>query len=558
MQLRLAWSFVAPLALVVACGPSEHGARDAGSAVDVDAGTAGTVDAGTVDAGTVDAGTVDAGTVDAGTVDAGTVDAGTVDAGPGPHIVVGAADRVLLEGTVVTPTITFEGAVLVEGDTITCAAAGDECAARTGAGGATVVATDGIIAPGLIDTHNHILFDVFDEHHWTPATVYQDHTQWVNETRYKEMLDVKQCLANDSQGKPAWCAQTPYGTSSGSLRCEMDKFGELKGLIAGTTSIVGLPGTSGPCFGSLARSVDDAQNGLGADTIRTSAVFPPSRSTADSVCNELGSSVGAYLIHCGEGTDAKALAELTSLSSVSSTPGCLLAPQTTITHAVAFAATDFDALAQHGVNITWSPASNLFLYGATTDIPSALDSGIVIALGPDWSLGGSQNMLDEMRAADAYDNANWGDRLSPQDLVTMATKNGAHVLGLDHRLGQLQEGMLADIAVYHGDRSDPFASIVRATPADTELVMVGGTVLYGDVALGAAGPSAPGCETLDVCGSNKFLCAATASSSPSDKLGQSYADIRQALETAFTDVDAARPDDGFVYSPPTPLVRCGP
>ena len=168
----------------------------------------------------------------------------TADAGPDPTIVPGVADRILLVGTIVTPDAIIEGQLLVEGKLITCVDAGDVCSKQPGASGATIINTRGIIAPGLIDTHNHILFDIFDDSDWLPNQVSVDHTQWTSYPGYAEMLDVKQCIVNDSQGKPAWCANTPYGTPAGSLRCEVDKWGELKGLIAGTTSIVGLPGTT--------------------------------------------------------------------------------------------------------------------------------------------------------------------------------------------------------------------------------------------------------------------------------------------------------------------------
>ena len=58
------------------------------------------------------------------------------------------------------------------------------------------------------------------------------------------------------------------------LGCEMDKYGELKALLAGTTSIVG---TTSPanraCYGTLARTVDQTPNGLGADKIQTAIIF---------------------------------------------------------------------------------------------------------------------------------------------------------------------------------------------------------------------------------------------------------------------------------------------
>lgn len=481
-------------------------------------------------------------------VDAG-LDADDADAD------VDAGHALMLVGTVVTPDDVYDGEVLVSGDTIVCAGAGTACDGDPAAATATLVQTNGIIAPGLIDTHNHILFDIFDDDDWLPSKVYGDHDQWTSEPKYAAMLDVKQCLANDSQGKPAWCAQTPYGNANGSLRCEIDKWGELKGLIAGTTSIVGLPGTSAACFGSLARSVDAVQNGLGQDKIRTSATFPPSTSTADSVCADFASAkTDAFLVHCGEGTDPKALAEFAKLGSVSTTPNCLYAPQTTITHGVAFTATEFQTMHDAGMKLTWSPASNVALYGTTANIPAALDAGVLVALAPDWSMGGSQNLLDEMRFADAWDNANWGDRLSSKDLVTMTTKNAASVLGLSTRLGQIKAGYLADIVVVNKAPGTAYDAILAATPASVRLVMVGGQPLYGDTDLQSLAPAKPGCEAFSACGTNKFLCVAT--SATTDKLNQTYAELQSTLETALEVADQQTTADGWNFAPIAPIVKC--
>ena len=459
---------------------------------------------------------------------------------------------VMLQGTIVTPDTVIDGEVLVRGDTITCVGS---CDGDPGAAGAIVVQTNGVIAPGLIDTHNHILFDIFDGDDWAPSAVYTNHDQWTTDPKYAAMLDVKQCLADDSQGKPAWCANTPYGSATGSLRCEMDKWGELKGLVAGTTSIVGLPGTSSACFGSLARSIDVAQNELGTDKVRTSATFPPSTSTADSVCADFGAgTTDAFLVHCGEGTDGKSLAEFAKLGSVSTTPNCLYAPQTTITHGVAFTATEFQTMATAGMKLTWSPASNVSLYGTTANIPAALDAGVTVALAPDWSMGGSQNLLDEMRFADAWDDAHWNDRLGAKDLVTMTTKNAASVLGLSARLGQIKPGYLADLMVVNKSAGTPYDAILAAKPSDVRLVMVGGQALYGDVDLQSIAPAKPGCESFSACGVSKFLCVAT--TDPTNKLNQTYAQIQSALEQGLEVADQQTTADGWSFAPLTPIVKC--
>lgn len=483
--------------------------------------------------------------------DASTPDAQS-DVADEPDVYTGPVGLMLV-GTIVTPDTVIDGEVLVIGQTITCADVASVCDADPNAAHAVYVQTNGVIAPGLIDTHNHVLFDIFDGDDWLPSKLYTNHNQWPNEPKYAAMLDVKQCLTNDSQGKPAWCASTPYGTSTGSLRCEIDKWGELKALVAGTTSMVGLPGTSAACFGSLARSIDVVQNGLGDDRIRTSATFPPSKATADSVCNAFAQGTAdAFLIHCGEGTDATSLNEFATLGSISTTPSCLYAPQTTITHGVAFTANEFQIMASKGMKLTWSPASNVALYGTTADIPTALDAGVTIALAPDWSMGGSQNMLDEMRFANQWDDAHWNDRIDAAALVTMTTKNAASVLGLPNTIGRIEAGMVADLFVVTGDTTKPYDAIVAATPAAVRLVMIGGEVLYGDADLATLASS---CETFDACGKPKFLCVARPSAT-TDKLDQTYGQIQAAIEQGLEVADQQTTGDGYTFAPLTPLVKC--
>jgi len=527
--------------------PTPDAGSDAGSATDA----GGAIDAGAaVDAGAA----ADAGaTVDAGAAtDAAThADVG-VDAGlpGGPPVIVrgGRPDRLLLSGTVVTPDVSFEGEVLIAGDVIACVA--PSCAADPAAADATVVATNGIIFPGLIDTHNHILFDIFDETDWSPSKLYTNHNQWPNEARYKAMVDTKQYL-NGEAGSPV------------SIGCEMDKYGELKALIAGTTSVVGSANPANrTCYGSLARTIDQSANGLPDDKVQASTIFP-STSAADSVCENLADgSTDAYVIHIGEGVDATARGEWTKLGTVTSTDGCLYGAHTTIVHGTALGDPELTAVAAHGISLIWSPRSNVFLYGGGTDltktanIPLALAKGINVALAPDWSIGGSQNLLDELRFADRVDNAVWGDAITPRALVQMATTHAARALGLGGVLGALAPGMKADVMVVGGDRAHPYDALLAATPAEVRLVSVDGRVLYGDAVLGALGPTSPGCEPLDICGASKFVCVAAPGGTAANKLGQTLGQVTATIATElqrYDDLDLS----AWNFSPPAPLVRCG-
>jgi hypothetical protein len=382
--------------------------------------------------------------------------------------------------------------------------------------------------------------------------VYTNHNQWTTDPKYGALVDAKQWLNGETAGSPV------------SLGCEMDKYGEIKGLIAGTTSIVGAANPADKaCFGSLARTIDQSPNGLPADKVQIATLFP-STTSADGVCKNFASgTTDAYVIHVGEGVDATALGEFAKLGSVTTTPDCLDAPQTTIVHGTAFGDAEFTTMAANGTSLVWSPRSNVFLYGQGTDltktanVPLARSKGINVALGPDWSIGGSQNLLDELRFANQVDDTVWGNVLTSKDLVAMVTTNAAKALKLEGAVGSLAVGLRADVMVIGGDPTAPYDALLAATPADVRLVLVDGVALYGDAPLEPLGPSSPGCEPFAACGSSKFLCVAEAGGTSTDKLGQTLGDIESAISTALTTYDGldVSPWD---FSPVTPLVSCGP
>jgi hypothetical protein len=74
------------------------------------------------------------------------------------------------------------------------------------------------------------------------------------------------------------------------------------------------------------------------------------------------------------------------------------------------------------------------------------------------------------------------------------------------------------------------------------------------VSIKAAGPAMPGCETIDICMKQKFLCVATTDTT--NKLSQTYMDIKNALEQALTVADQVTMGDGFNFAPLAPIVKC--
>jgi 5-methylthioadenosine/S-adenosylhomocysteine deaminase len=458
---------------------------------------------------------------------------------PPPVLTPGAADRLLLRGTLLTPEGPLLGELLIEGTRISCVAA--SCSGQAAAQGATVISTAGIILPGLLDAHNHGLFNIFDEQDWNPGRFFSNHNSWTSETRYKQVVDAKQYLNSE-------------GTSPVDFRCEIDKYAEIKALIAGTTSFMLAPGAVGlSCYQSLGRTIDTQQNDLGQDLLRTS-ISVPDQSTAQTICNAFDAgTTNAYVVHVGEGIDNTARNEFTTLEGRAN--GCLLAPQTAIVHGTAFGTAEFSKMAAARMKLVWSPKSNLFLYNDTTRIDLAVQAGVErIALAPDWALGGSINMLDELRVAHELSQGRFGGLLSPRRLFEMVTIEPARVLGVDALLGSLAVGKRADVVLLRGDPSRPYEALIQARPATIDLVMVDGRVLYGDAALKAAGPAAPGCEDLAICNAPKFLCVAEPSAA--NKLGQTFADIQSALVSGLTSYDAMVAPGIPAFSPIAPLLKC--
>ena len=482
---------------------------------------------------------------------------------PGPDAVlesIGAPDKVLLRGWVVTPDQSFAGDVLVVGDLISCVAA--DCSGEPDAANASVVTTNGIILPGMIDSHNHILFDIFDESDWTPTEAYEHHDQWSNpsnEPRYGALVDAKQYLNGEGHPDP-------------DVNCEMNKYGELKGLIAGTTSIAGAANPANKvCYRTLTRTLDQSANGLCGtdppqscpDFIQVNTLFP-STSSADNVCQNFADmDTEAYVIHIGEGTNQSARDELENLRTVTTQDGCLHDPRTTIVHGTAFTGAEFQVMANAGMGLSWSPRSNVFLYGGgtdltkTTDIPLALSAGLTVALSPDWSIGGSENLLAEMRFAELVDAVQWGDQLTPEDIVAMTTTHAAELLAVEGELGRLEVGYKADVVVVGGDPALPYASIVAATPREVRMVYIDGRLHYGDDQLEPIAPQTPGCEMIDICGRAKFICVAREGGTASNLWGQTLAEIQANLDSAIAAYDAMdlSPWD---FAPIAPLTTCSP
>ena len=379
----------------------------------------------------------------------------------------------ILKGKIITPDQILDGEVVIEGETITCVAV--DCDDPAGATVFTI--SNAYIFPGFIDAHNHVAYNFLPK--WTPPKLYQRRAQWQATQSYKVF-------------------KKPYDElKEKGLTCEIIKYGEIKALISGVTTIQGTsPGSS--CIRVLIRNAENQNKlGLKSSYIRT-YILDISTFTGAIDWNVTKS----FVVHLAEGldTDDRSRNEFNILKQKG-----LFTGQTAIIHGTAFREAEFKEMAQVGAKLIWSPQSNLVLYGKTTNIRLALQQGVLVSLGVDWNPSGSDNIFDELRVAAQVNESQFDNAIADSDWIKMITTNPAKALALDGHIGRLAQGLKADITVLTSKNSDPHESLLNTHLQDVQMVWVGGNLLYGNKNTLEKVKSGQ-CEDLKVYGSNKKIC----------------------------------------------------
>jgi 5-methylthioadenosine/S-adenosylhomocysteine deaminase len=111
---------------------------------------------------------------------------------------------------------------------------------------------------------------------------------------------------------------------------------------------------------------------------------------------------------------------------------------------------EMDIFADLGVGISHNPVSSMKLAAGIAPAPQMLEKGITVGLGTDGAA--SNNDLDMFREMDAAAKIHKVTTLNPtvmsaETVVKIATLGGARLLGLDHLVGSIETGKLADIIV---------------------------------------------------------------------------------------------------------------
>jgi len=167
----------------------------------------------------------------------------------------------------------------------------------------------------------------------------------------------------------------------------------------------------------------------------------------------------------------------------------LATPRLCAAHCIWLDPSEQALMAERGVKVLHCPGSNLKLASGLAPVVEMRAQGISVSIGCDGAACNNRlDMYAEMRLAATLQAVRVGPgRLTARAVVRMATREGAHALGLEREIGSLEVGKRADVQLvdvqqpHLAPSPDPSSLLVyAASGTDVRLVSVDGEILVDD------------------------------------------------------------------------------
>ena len=165
----------------------------------------------------------------------------------------------------------------------------------------------------------------------------------------------------------------------------------------------------------------------------------------------------------------------------------LLGPKTVLVHMVHLDDSDIAKLAETKTHVAHCPTSNAKLASGVCRVVDLQKAGVNVGLGTDGApCNNSNDLMQEMKlAAIVHKAVSYDPTAVPaENVLEMATINGARALGLEDSIGSLEVGKKADFVAVDVRRvgmqpwfSPVSAVVYSATGRDVDMVVVDGKIL---------------------------------------------------------------------------------
>jgi 5-methylthioadenosine/S-adenosylhomocysteine deaminase len=403
------------------------------------------------------------------------------------YVVPAAAQRFVIEN----------GAVAVRGDRIVAVGTRAEIDRRFQAK-QRLDRPDGLIAPGLINTHTHAAMSLFRgiaddlrlqdwlEKYIFPAeakNVLPEFVRWGTRLAMAEML----------LGGTTTFTDMYYFED---VVAEVAKEAGMRGVLGET--IIGFPVADAKTPADALKLAERFLTRFHDDPLIVPAVAPHAIYTnsdetlkaSRALANRFGAPILIHLSETKRENDETIAKRKMSPTRVLDSLG-FFQGRTVAAHCVWVDSADLEILRVRHVGVAHCPSSNMKLASGAAPVVRMLALGIPVGLGPDGPAG-SNNDLDMFEEMDLAAKLQKLVTLDPQSLpataaLQMATAGGASVLGLQNMIGSIEPGKRADMISVRLDQPhavplyDAISQLVYALKAsDVRDVMINGRPVVRD------------------------------------------------------------------------------
>ncbi len=349
--------------------------------------------------------------------------------------------------------------------------------------GVDIIDVDGLIFPGLISTHDHLDYGMWDFIPFTLPPYFVGRNEWAASQMY---CDFK------SQFNRAKNVDPPH------ISNKTKKLVEVRMASSGCTVTQSQTQSwqhSQDAWAKLGVGIVNGERFPGRCKLKVVGTTSSASEWATAHQNGVNGKIHRYIVHLAETTDrgGNMMGQWNWWKANAGFDG-----RDTIIHGVNIPAGEY-ALFNHGFDqfgkplhtvLSWAAKSNMLLYDETADILGALAQGVKVALAPDWTESGMPNMLAELNYCKAVADAK-GWNIQTRLFIDMVTRNAAEGFGQLWRMGTIEEGKLASLMVIDDGPGDPYDDLMmvagggadedyRCGPGDVRLTVVAGRPIYGD------------------------------------------------------------------------------
>ncbi|MBN2159888.1 MAG: amidohydrolase family protein [Spirochaetes bacterium] len=345
-------------------------------------------------------------------------------------------------GSILTPDKTIKnGSITISNGKIARVSTGK------GDGSLTIDAGKGVVVPGLINAHDHLLGT------YHPKIGNGPYINWLP-------------WDNDLKSSPVY-----------EERCQIENrdlylLGAYRNLVSGVTLVSDhMPHFVGDQFYDMLPMKAIKKFSM-AHSVASFAL-----AWGDGITVEYKKAVKGglpFVTHIAEGYDDETKQDIAVINRLGG-----LGDHSVFIHCLAFSDADLDLVKERGASCVWCGDSNMFMYNKTMDAKKFLEKGINLCIGTDSSATGGENILYEMKFDKMIYERTYGEKLPDETILKMVTVNTAKAFW-QKDLGQIAEGYIADLCVFRDRGGSPAGSVVHAHLRDVMLVVIDGRPVYGD------------------------------------------------------------------------------